>query len=304
MNGIIVINKAKGVTSHQVVQSVRRMFTGVKAGHSGTLDPMATGVLPVCLGKATRIVEYIIELPKTYRAEVVLGLTTDTEDAAGQITGQSVVPNLDREMIEKILCDFTGTIEQLPPYYSAVKYQGKALYHWTRQGREVPRQVRSVQIYKINLIDYNQEQKPHLIFEVQCSRGTYVRTLAVDIGKAIGCGAHLSALSREAVGPLLLDNSLSLEESWQLVEAGRTEEVLLPMDIALKHLPGLKLDDKQVMALKNGQLVDFDQYELLEDISGKTPLRIYDSGHQFKALACLIDAGDALRLKTLKFLTD
>ncbi len=303
MDGIIVVNKPYGATSHQVVQSVRKLFPGIKVGHSGTLDPIATGVLPVCLGKATRIAEYIIEHAKTYRAEVTLGITTDTEDAAGRITGQAAVPCLDKRQIEQILISFKGSIKQLPPLYSAVKYQGKPLYYWTRSGKDVPRRVRQANIYDIELLEYIHGLEPRIIFEVQCSKGTYIRTLAVDIGRAAGCGAHLSSLVRTAVGPFELKDALTLEKVKKLCALNLYEDILLPMDWALKHFRKLKLGDNYIKALKNGQTIPLAHLEQPEMASGENKIRIYDQSNNFKAIASCEQSGDGDRLRTIKYLS-
>lgn len=304
MDGIIVVNKPGDITSHRVVQSIRKLFPGVKAGHTGTLDPMATGVLPVCLGRATRLSEYIIELQKTYRAEIVLGKISDTEDAAGHIVDKAAVPHLDRGQIEEIISGFTGIIAQLPPLYSAVKHKGKPLYHWTRKGEIVPRRFRKANIYSIDLLEYNRDREPHLVLDVRCSRGTYIRTLAADIGKTIGCGAFLSALNRSAVGPFILKESLTLTEIESLLEQGRYNQVVRKMDTALIYFPQITLEQSQVDALKHGKILMPEQPGLLESLTGDLPIRIYGQDGIFKALACRIEVDDSLGLKTLKYLAD
>lgn len=314
MDGIIVVNKPYGLTSHQVVQAVRRLFTGTRVGHSGTLDPMATGVLPVCLGRATRISEFIIEHPKTYRAAVTLGKTTDTDDCEGKITGISTVPRLARNRVEEILAGFQGTIEQLPPRYSAVKYRGKPLYKWARSGQEAPRKIRQAKIYWIKLLEFNPGREPQLVIDVKCSKGTYIRTLALDVGQALGCGGHLQSLSRQAVGPFDLGNAFSLEKIERLCLEERSEELIRPMDSALSALPALYLEQDRIEALKNGQIVKLTDYEMerqpelcgLEKgqeentIGGKA--RIYGQDGSFKAIVRLEENEPGVRLKTLKYL--
>lgn len=300
MDGIIVVNKAGGVSSHQVVQSVRKLFPGVKTGHSGTLDPMATGVLPVCLGKGTRLVEYIIELPKKYRASVTFGKTTDTEDATGTVTSIETVPSLEKKEIENILESFKGEIEQLPPLYSAVKYKGKPLYHWTRIGEEAPRKVRKANIYAIKLLDFNPDQEPHLTFETECSRGTYIRTLASDMGKKVGCGAHLSALTRLSVGPYLLSEAFTLEKLAELVEKGQAEVFLQPLDSAVKQFPKIILEPEYIEALKCGRTVRY-LPEIEASIAEDETFRVYGHDNSFKALARLIRTEQGALIKTVKY---
>ncbi|MFO7953063.1 MAG: tRNA pseudouridine(55) synthase TruB [Bacillota bacterium] len=304
MNGIVVVNKSADITSHQVVQEARKLFPGVRVGHSGTLDPMATGILPVCLGKATRVAEYVMELPKTYRAGIALGENTDTEDRTGEVLEKFSVPAYERNELEDILRTFVGKIKQTPPAYSAVKYRGKPLYHWTRQGRDVPRQDRTAWIYQLDLLEYNPRQKPHLLIEVKCSRGTYIRTLAVDIGKAAGCGGHLYSLKRTAVGPMNVDNALSLTKIKELLAAGRYNRVVMPMDIALRQFSELVLAQDQISYLKNGRAVVLSRDAAPEKLSAELPVRIYDQNGYFRALARLDQLDSGIKLKTLKFLSD
>lgn len=304
MDGIIVINKPYGITSHGVVHLIRKLFPGVKTGHSGTLDPMATGVLPVCLGRATRIVEYIIELPKTYRAAVTLGKTTDTEDATGHVLEVSPVPCLKEVEIEILLDKFTGIIEQFPPLYSAVKYRGKPFYHWTRKGESVPRKPRMVEIYRIELIEYCPEREPHLIIDVKCSRGTYIRTLAADIGKAIGCGGHLSSLIRSAVGPYKIEESLTPDELADKASRGSYYEFIRGMDTALEIFPKIIVGESELLALKQGKII-FPEPALLHDcILPDIPIRVYDMQGDFRAIAGSEQSSDSiLRIKTIKYLS-
>ena len=303
MDGIVDVNKAYGVSSHEVVQDVRRLFPHIKAGHSGTLDPMATGVLPVCLGRGTRVVEYMIELPKVYHASVVLGKTTNTEDARGTTLETKAVPKLERGQVEEILSSFIGRIEQLPPLYSAVKYKGKPLYKWTRLGEEVPRKVRTALIYSIQVLEFDLSREPHLVFDVECSRGTYIRTLAADLGDKIGCGAHLSGLSRLAVGPYKLENAYTIEELADLATSGCLETAVQPIDSALIQLPQLVLNSNQIEALKQGKLIEYDQFEDLEQIKVDAPIRAYDQLGIFKAIICIIKKDNIRGLKTVKYLS-
>lgn len=307
MDGIVVVNKPYGITSHQVVQSIRRLWPAVKAGHSGTLDPIATGVLPVCLGRATRIVEYIVEHPKTYRAGVTLGRTTDTEDSAGSVTGCFEVPALERETAEEILAGFKGKIEQLPPLYSAVKYRGKPLYRWARNGIEVPRKPRTAEIHRIELVEFNPDREPQLVVDVVCSKGTYIRTLAADLGTVLGCGGHLSSLVRLAVGPYGLENSFSPDQIIELSSRGRFGDILEPMDSALQLMPALYLEGELINALKNGQSIYLEDSEVLSRPEIQTgpegaKARIYNRGKDFKAIGRLEKCGEGFRVSTLKYL--
>ncbi len=303
MDGIIVLNKEAGDSSNRAVQLIRKIFPGYKAGHTGTLDPMATGVLPVCLGRATRLSEYVMELPKSYRAEVTLGKVSSTGDSEGDIIVKPDLKLPDHRQIEDILQNFSGEIEQLPPHFSAVKHQGKPLYHWARRGMEVPRRLRKAYIYRIDLLSYDSSSEPQLVFEVECSRGTYIRVLVEDIGESAGCGAYLSGLVRTAVGLYNLDDALTPGQVAEQVEAGRTKEILWAMDTALQQYPAIKLEDQQVEALKNGLEIYPDQPGLLSGLPLDKPIRLYDRHGVFKALITRFKVGDREGLKTLKFLS-
>ncbi len=302
MDGIIVINKPEGITSHQVVKEIRKLFPGVKAGHSGTLDPMATGILPVCIGKATRLVEYIIELPKSYRAEITLGKTTDTEDATGRVLTESIVPLLGQDEIENILESFTGEIEQLPPFYSAVKYKGKPLYHWTRKGEEAPRRIRKTYIYGIKLVGYIPERTAQITIDVRCSKGTYIRTLAADIGNKVGCGAHLSALNRLAVGPYSLSESNSPDQAAQLAAQGCYGKLVKPMETAIMHLPKLVLEQEDLDSLRCGRTVVLTSVPGSMDIAINEVCRVYNKDNKFLALVRFMETEQDRVLKTVKYL--
>ena len=302
MDGIIVVDKPKDITSHQVVSRIRKLFPGVKAGHTGTLDPMATGVLPICLGKATRVAEYVIELPKKYQAEIIFGKTSDTEDITGviEIKKNVVIPTYGD--IVKIIDTFAGEIEQTPPYYSAVKYKGKPMYRWTRQGKKIPREKRIIQIYDIKIISFNQQTEPHLTLEISCSKGTYIRTLAADIGKIAGCGAVLSDLRRLEVGPFNVSDSLPLIEIEAAKNTGFHEELVKPIDVALGQFPALELTDMQIESLKNGKIIMAESTGHNDFASLEGPLRFYDYHGNFKGLAAACNVDGNIGLKTLKYL--
>ncbi len=302
MDGIIVVDKPKDITSHQVVSRIRKLFPGVKAGHTGTLDPMATGVLPICLGKATRVAEYVIELPKKYQAEIIFGKTSDTEDITGVIEIKENVAIPTYSEIAKILDTFTGEIEQTPPYYSAVKYKGKPMYRWTRQGKKIPREKRIIQIYDIKIISFNQQTEPHLTLEISCSKGTYIRTLAADIGKIAGCGAVLSDLRRLEVGPFNVSDSLTLIEIEAAKNTGFHEELVKPIDVALGQFPALELTDMQIESLKNGKIIMAESTGHNDFASLEGPLRFYDYHGNFKGLAAACNVDGNIGLKTLKYL--
>ena len=250
--GLLAIDKPEGWTSHDVVARLRRL-TGVrKVGHAGTLDPMATGVLLVCLGQATRLVEYLASQPKAYLAEVTLGSATDTYDATGRPTQQSPAPDLDVGALEAALAEFRGPLMQKPPAYSAIKQDGQPLYKRARRGEAVETAPRPVTIYELALLAY---QDGRLRLRIRCSAGAYVRSLAHDLGQALGCGAHLSWLRRTAVGAFTIEQAITLEALAQACEAHTWRSLLQPAEAAVAHLPALTLGVDEAQRLLHGQLV-------------------------------------------------
>jgi tRNA pseudouridine55 synthase len=207
LHGFLTIDKPAGMTSHDVVARVRRLSRQKRVGHGGTLDPAATGVLPVGLGEATRLLEYLVEGRKRYLATIMLGRTTTTDDAEGETLVERAVPPLTAEQLHKVLASFTGIIQQVPPMYSAIQVEGRRLYDLARQGQELELAARPVEIDAITLLEW---QSPGLTIDVSCGKGTYIRALARDIGVTLGCGAHLAALRRTAVGPLSLESAVPL----------------------------------------------------------------------------------------------
>jgi tRNA pseudouridine55 synthase len=249
--GILNINKPRGPTSHDLVDQVRAL-TGIRrVGHAGTLDPLATGVLLICVGRATRVAEYLAAGMKRYRARLLLGIATDTYDAEGKITAETEVA-VERAELEAALDGFRGTIQQLPPMYSAIKHQGKPLHRLARRGETVERQPREVEIYELALTDWD---PPECTIELACSAGTYVRALAHDLGQSLGCGASLAALTRLASGSFSLEDSVSVEELSSAAAGGRWTDLLLPLDAALSHLPALTLADDEARRVRSGQPV-------------------------------------------------
>ncbi len=248
LNGIFNLNKPAGKSSHAVVSAVRK-FSGIqRVGHAGTLDPMATGVLLVCVGQAVRVTEYLIAHDKKYRARVRLGIETDTYDATGAIVSESDV-SATRDEIERALNKFVGKISQYPPAYSAIKRDGVALYRLARRGVEVETEAREVEIFSLTLVDV---RLPEIDFEVQCSKGTYVRSLAHDLGQLLDCGAHLSALTRLASGKFKLEDSLTLDQLREAFGQGIADQYLIPLDYALEHFDSIKVDAASARRVING----------------------------------------------------
>lgn len=210
LNGVVVINKAKGVSSNKVLQQLKYLFNAQKVGHTGTLDPMATGVLPICFGRATKIAQYLLYADKEYIATIRLGIETDSGDAEGQVIAKNNnIPKLSNHLIEEVLANFRGNIVQVPPMYSALKHNGQPLYKLAREGKSVEIKARNINIYELELLDFD---KDTLKVRVKCSKGTYIRSLAIDIGKKLGCEGHLIALQRTQSGPLKLAEAFELEQ--------------------------------------------------------------------------------------------
>lgn len=261
MNGVLVIDKPAGLSSFDVVREVRRMVKTRRVGHAGTLDPLATGVLPVAVGSATRLIEYLMATDKSYRATLKLGITTDTQDAEGRVIAENNWQSVDRPAIEAVLEQFIGEIDQLPPMYSALKKDGQPLYRLARQGIDVEREPRRVVVHRLVIDDFS---APELTFTVDCGKGTYVRTLCHDIGQALGCGAHMTELRRLACGRFDLTQSHSLETLHQLSEQGRPLP-LLPLAEVLADWPALAVDGAALERLRNGVAPD------MAALSGEPP---------------------------------
>ncbi len=245
MDGILIINKPEGITSYQVVNKVKRATRATRVGHGGTLDPLATGVLPVFLNKATRLVPYLMNSIKKYRAAMELGIETDTQDREGRVIAEHRSLPLDPAQIISVVHSFTGTIAQIPPMYSALKYHGTPLYKLARKGVCLERAARNVRIYAIKVLDL---RLPLVTFEVDCSPGTYIRTLCADIGHALGCGAHLVSLSRLQCGTFCLDDAMDFEEVPSLAEGAVLRNRFVSLSRSLRHLP-LVLVTNQLMTL-------------------------------------------------------
>jgi tRNA pseudouridine55 synthase len=255
IDGVVLLDKPAGMSSQGAVTAVKRAFNADKAGHTGTLDPMATGLLPICLGEATKYSQDLLDADKTYIANVKFGSRTDTGDAEGQVVEELPVPMFANEAelkqaLDALLPTFTGPISQVPPMYSALKRDGKPLYEYARAGVELERTARDITIHQIRWVDI---QWPQATLEVSCSKGTYIRVLAEDIGNLLGCGAHLVGLRRTEVGHLNLEQSFTLESIQQALLD--SSSYILPVDALLQTLPHLTVDEQQAKRLEMGQRV-------------------------------------------------
>ncbi len=287
MNGIIIIDKPAGKTSHDMVYFMRKMTGVKKVGHTGTLDPMATGVLPMCIGNATKIADMLTLSDKRYIAQLVLGMTTDTQDAEGVTLTECGVSCTDDE-IRRAAGSFVGETEQVPPMYSAIKQNGKKLYELARKGIEAERKSRRIKINSIDVIEIDGEK---VTIDVSCSKGTYIRTLCEDIGNKLGVGAYMNTLRRIKTGPFTIEESHTVKEIEALRNIGELEKILIPADRMFSQYPALTLNPKQVRSVTNGVMMTYRG----EEDEGRR-LRIYDENGRFLCVSKITDG----RLKTEK----
>jgi tRNA pseudouridine55 synthase len=287
LDGILLLDKPLGMTSNEALQRVKRLYNAAKAGHTGSLDPLATGLLPVCLGGATKFSAFLLDADKRYRVLVRHGVTTTTADAEGGVVATAPVTGVGEEGLRGVLRGFIGSIDQLPPMYSAVKHQGERLYKLARQGIEVERTPRTVHIFDIRLLTF---VPPDFEMDVHCSKGTYVRTLAEDIGKALGCGGHVAELRRTGVGPFAEPDArfVRMEEIEELAEHGGPESLdglLLPLESALGHWPAVRLSEDAAFYLRQGQAV------LVPQAPTEGLVRLYDPSQRFIGVGSVLDDG-------------
>lgn len=277
MDGILNIHKPTGMTSHDVVARVRKLIKQKRVGHAGTLDPAASGVLPICVGQGTRVAEYLSESGKEYRAIIVFGVETDTYDAEGQITCTADIDALNLPEIEQVLERFLGPQMQVPPRYSAIKIQGQAAYKRARAGEELALAARAIEFFRLEIVDW---QAPVLTLDVACSKGTYIRSLAYDLGQAVGYGAHLGGLVRTRSGPFCLQESITLEELATACEQGASARYAQPADRALAHYPALHLSAEEELRVRHGNPFSYDIPEIARSLA-----RVYNPEGSFIAIA-------------------
>ncbi len=303
MNAILNILKPAGMTSHDVVAFTRKKLPGIKIGHTGTLDPAAAGVLPVCLGKATRISSYLLRGKKAYRGEITLGITTDTLDGEGEIHSIHTVPELYIDAIKNILSNYIGEINQTPPAYSAVHYQGKKLYKWAHEGSTIDSPSRKINIFQLKLVEYFKSKFSRLILDIECSHGTYIRTLAQQIGEEIGSGAHLSFLVRTKVENFNLEESVTLEKLDNAVAKQNIDKLLYPMDYALQELDWVKIVNEAIPYLASGNYLFKSQVVCDKKYTADEKLwRIYDHKNNFWGIGQWEITSQGLMFKPQKIL--
>lgn len=276
MDGIFNINKSTGMTSHDVVAKICRLLKQKRVGHAGTLDPAAGGVLPICVGQATRVAEYLSESGKAYQADVVFGVATDTYDTEGAVTATGSTADLALASIEETLEHFLGPQMQVPPRYSAIKIHGQPAYKRARAGEEITLEPRPIVIYSLEVIDWI---PPRLTLAIECSKGTYIRSLAHDLGMQLGCYAYLDALVRTRSGPFTLSESITLEQLAGAIETKTVQHYLYPLDKALEQYPAITLDAETFEKVKHGNTFSSSR----EYTPGLA--RVYDSKGHFLAIA-------------------
>ena len=276
ISGVLLLNKPKGISSNRALQRVRAMFNASKAGHTGNLDPMATGLLPLCFGEATKFSSYLLDADKAYIATARLGQVSDTGDAEGTIIQERPVPELSETQVREAMARFLGDIEQVPPMYSALKQNGQPLYKLAREGKTVERKARAVTIFELELLEWN---APDLTFSVRCSKGTYVRTLAQDIGEALGCGAHLVMLHRTHTGGFDATEMLGFDRLQSERDLEQSlDGYLLDTDVLVAHFPKKDLSAEETARILHGQDIACDQVYV-------DKVRLYDDQARFIGLA-------------------
>tara|TARA_Y100000815_G_scaffold188895_1_gene172453 strand:- start:246 stop:1163 length:918 start_codon:yes stop_codon:yes gene_type:complete len=284
ISGIVVLDKANGLSSNAALQEVKRLYEANKAGHAGSLDPLATGVLPVCLGEATKVSQFLLDSDKRYRARIKLGIRTDTGDSEGSIIERNEGIRVSREAIERALTKFKGEVEQVPPMHSAIKMNGVPLYKLARKGIAVEREPRLVTLYQICLVEFVNSE---LELEISCSKGTYIRTIADDLGQILGCGAHVIELRRTQAGVFTEKDSISSEElALEKENRGldKIDQFLIPMDRAIQDLPEVNLPSITASHVKNGQAV------LVRHLPKNGLVRMYED-EQFIGIGSIDDDG-------------
>ena len=284
VQGILLLDKPLGLTSNAALQQVKGLYRARKAGHTGSLDPLANGLLPICFGSATKVSAFLLDADKRYWVRIRLGVTTTTADAEGEVLESRPLQGISEQSVALVLPDFTGEIEQIPPMHSALKHQGKRLYKLAREGVEVERQPRRIKIHELSLLRC---ELPDIELDVRCSKGTYVRTLAEDIGRALGCGAHVTALRRTGVGPYDDRHLVEMAELETRAEQGADalDELLLPVDSALSDWPQVKLSGDSAYYLRKGQPV------LVPRAPTEGRVRLYDGDSGFIGVGEILDDG-------------
>ena len=296
IHGVINIHKEKGFTSHDVVAKLRGIVGQKKIGHTGTLDPDATGVLPVCLGKATKLCDMLTDKNKTYETVMLLGKVTDTQDISGAILNESPTDRLDEETVKETIQSFVGDYMQVPPMYSALKVNGKKLYELAREGVEIERKARPVTILGIEIKEMN---LPRVRMEVSCSKGTYIRTLCHDIGEKLGCGACMEELVRTKVSRFELADSMTLSQVQELKENGKLEEILVPIDEMFSDYEAITLKEEFMSFVYNGNTFLPKHVKQYVELADGKMVRVYDDKENFIAIYKFIKEKNIFKIEKM-----
>jgi len=302
VDGVVNVHKTAGPTSHDIVDGLRRIFGQKRVGHAGTLDPMATGVLVVCLGKATRIAEYLTATDKEYRAVMTLGVTTDTQDSTGEIIAESDASGVTPEAIKLAAGSFVGDIEQIPPMISAIKHEGKPLYKHAREGRTIERAPRPVTVYSIDVsippgILPGGLNRAEAELTVRCSSGTYIRTLCADIGEALGCGGMMSSLQRTRVGRFTIDQAVTVDQLDEALTEGRLADCVCKMSDALEDMPAVRVDSEAEIRILRGLSV-----AASEGLALGSTVRVLTASGELLAIGVIAEIDASLAVKPHKVL--
>ena len=284
VNGILLLDKPAGMTSNAALQAVKKLYAARKAGHTGSLDPLATGLLPLCFGEATKVSGFLLDADQDYQVVCRVGERTSTGEAVGEVIEQRPVDNISEQQLRTVLDDFLGDIEQIPPMYSAVKHKGERLYKLARQGVEVEREPRQVTIFDLDLVHF---EAPTAEIRVRCSKGTYVRTLVEDIGERLGCGAHVAGLRRLGVGPFDDSRMVTMEQLETVAAEGHyaLDQLLLPMESGLMQWPDVRLSGDAAFYLRQGQPV------LVPKAPTTGWVRLYEGDSRFLGMGEILDDG-------------
>ncbi len=284
IHGIVVLDKPLGISSSNALNEVKGLFKARKAGHTGSLDPLASGMLVVCFGEATKISAFLLDADKHYRTTFKLGVKTTTGDAEGEVVERRPVGSISADQLERVLSDFRGEISQIPPMYSALKHKGQPLYKLAREGKEVERQPRNVRIYELSLLAQREDE---IELDIQCSKGTYIRTLAEDIGEVLGCGGYVSQLSRTGLGPYQEAQMVTMDQLKQAASEGQSalEQLMLPVESALSRWPDVQLTEDTAYYLRQGQPV------LVPHAPTEGWVRLYSGQGSFMGIGEILDDG-------------
>jgi len=292
VNGILVLNKPLGISSNKALQEVRHRFFAQKAGHTGSLDPLATGVLPICLGEATKFTQYLLDADKGYRSTFKLGIATESGDVDGDIISETSAAHITRDMVLKAIENFKGDIKQVPSMFSALKVNGQPLYKLARQGIEIERKARDITIYQFDLLDFRPGEVAEADVYVECSKGTYIRSLSEDLGSLLDVGGHVSALHRTMAGPFLEEEAVTLEELDDIRDGGlaqKLDHLLLPMDIPVEHFLDVEVPESVAWYLQQGQpVLTQEAYQLASE---GDIVRVFHENGLFLGLAEVLEDG-------------